>query len=146
MQGKELLRDMMNTYFMLVTMITALFWVLGTCCFPDVAFGYEAFANPLSYAACGTIPNVVMYSKKELTGKQYVVRKVIQLVLVEIIVMWVALPVLKNREGWVGVAALLALSVLLIFVLTHVVEWFQDSVSAKKMNEDLLLFQQIHES
>lgn len=144
MQGKELLKDMMNTYFMLVTMITAVFFLLGTYFFPDIQFGYNAFANPLLYALYGTLPNVVMYSKRELTRKQYVFRKVIQLVLVEVIALWIAVPVFK--EGQENVVVLLALSILFIFVLTHIVEWFQNSVTAKKMNEDLLLFQQIHES
>ena len=47
--------------------------------------------------------------------KQVLIRKTIQLVLVEII------------------------------VLTHVIEWYQDSISAKKMTEELLVFQKKYE-
>ena len=56
-----------------------------------------------------------MYAKKELTMKQVLIRKTIQLVLVEII------------------------------VLTHVIEWYQDSISAKKMTEELWVFQKKYE-
>ena len=70
MRGKELLNDMIYTYFMLVTMISAVMALLGIRFIPDASFGYEAFKMPLIYAAYGTLPNVVMYARQELTRKQ----------------------------------------------------------------------------
>ena len=67
MRGKELIRDMINTYFMLTTMILVVMAVLGTYFMPEVRFGYAQFKVPLIYAAWGTLPNIVMYAKKELT-------------------------------------------------------------------------------
>lgn len=64
MRGKELLNDMIYTYFMLVTMILVIMAVLGTQFMPDARFGYQEFASPLIYAAFGTLPNLVMYTKK----------------------------------------------------------------------------------
>ena len=90
MQGKELIRDMINTYFMLVAMITAVMAILGTCFMPEIKFGYEGFFVPLKYAAYATLPNMVMYSKKELNIRQFLFRKILQLILVEIIIITVA--------------------------------------------------------
>ena len=47
---------MVNTYFMLATMILAAMAVLGTYFMPEVTFGYEQFETPLIYAAWGTLP------------------------------------------------------------------------------------------
>lgn len=144
MQGKELIRDMVNTYFMLATMILVVMALLGTYFMPEVSFGYEAFKTPLIYAAYGTLPNVIMYAKKELTLKQFLVRKVMQFILVEVIVIAVAIPteVFKAEKA---VVVALAISIFLIYILTHLIEWFQNCVTAKQMTEELLNFQQKHE-
>ena len=144
MRGKELMNDMIYTYFMLVTMILAVMMILGTYFMPDVRFGYEAFGAPLKYAAWGTLPNMVMYAKKELTLKQFLIRKTIQLVLVEIIVITIAIPAQIFETGKIEVVAALAVGILIVYILTHMIEWFQNYTMAKKMTEELLAFQKNH--
>ena len=145
MSGKELIRDMINTFFMLTTMILVVMMVLGTYFMPEIRFGYDQFKVPLIYAAWGTIPNIVMYAKKELTMKQMLIRKMIQLVLVEIIVLAVALPAELRENGNNELVISLVICVFVIYVLTHVIEWYQDGVTAKKMTEELLVFQKKYE-
>ena len=145
MQVKELINDMIYTYFMLVTMILGVMAVLGMHFMPDVRFGYEAFGLPLIYAGFGTLPNIIMYAKKELTMKQFLVRKTIQLVLVEIIVINVAIPAEIIDAEKTEVVVSLAISILVVYVLTHLIEWFQNYAVAKKMTEELLNFQRNHE-
>ena len=144
MKGKELINDMIYTYFMLVTMILGVMTVLGMHFMPDVKFGYEAFGNPLIYAAFGTMPNIIMYAKKELTMKQFLIRKMIQLILVEVIVIAVAVPNEMIKEGKTEVVVSLAISILVVYILTHLIEWFQNYTVAKKMTDELLNFQRNH--
>ena len=145
MRGKELIQDMINTYFMLTTMILVVMTVLGTYYMPEVRFGYEQFKTPLKYAAWGTLPNIVMYAKKELTMKQMLIRKIIQLILIEVIILAVALPtdIIENKNNALIIS--LMSCVFVIYVLTHVVEWYQNSVTAQKMTEELVSFQQKYE-
>ena len=145
MRGKELIQDMINTYFMLTTMILVVMTVLGTYYMPEVRFGYEQFKTPLKYAAWGTLPNIVMYAKKELTMKQMLIRKIIQLILIEVIILAVALPtdIIENKNNTLIIS--LMSCVFVIYVLTHVVEWYQNSVTAQKMTEELVSFQQKYE-
>ncbi len=145
MQGKELMRDMINTYFMLVTMISGVMLILGVNFMPDASFGYEAFKMPLIYAAFGTLPNIVMYSKKELTMKQLLFRKTIQLILVEVIVVAVAVPAEVIKEGKTELIMSLVISILFVYILTHLIDWYQNYLAAKKMTEELLAFQRNHE-
>lgn len=145
MQGKELIRDMINTYFMLVTMITGVMAILGMHFIPDVQFGYEAFFTPLKYAAYGTLPNMVMYARKELTVRQFLFRKILQLLLVEIIVVAVAVPMDAVKNGGTEMVVSLAGSIFIIYILTHVIDWFQNYNTAKQMTEELLNFQRKHE-
>ena len=143
MQGKELIRDMINTYFMLVTMIAGVMALLGQAFFPDASFGYEPYATLLIYAAYGTLPNLVLYAKRELTMKQLLIRKSIQLLLVEVIVIMVALPAETIVRGGTEVVVL-AVCIFVIYILTHLIEWFQNCSVAKQMTEELLSFQQNH--
>ena len=145
MNGKELMNDMIYTYFMLVTMILGVMAVLGMYFFPDAKFGYESFATPLIYAAYGTLPNMIMYGKKEFTMKQLLVRKIIQLILVEVIIISVAIPKELIEAGRSEVVVSLAISILVIYIVTHIIEWFQNCVTAKKLTEELLIFQQNHQ-
>ena len=130
---------------MLVTMILAVMMILGMYFMPDVTFGYEAFGIPLIYAGFGTLPNVIMYAKKELTMKQFLIRKTIQLVLVEVIVVAVAVPHDIIQEGKIALVVSLTVSILVVYILTHLIEWFQNYTMAKKMTEELLNFQRNHE-
>ncbi len=144
MRGKELVLDMVNTYFMLVTMISGVMMILGMYFFPNARFGYEAFGIPFIYAAWGTLPNIIMYAKKELPVKQFLIRKLIQLVLVEVIVIAIAIPDEIIDEGRTEVVVSLAVSIFVIYILTHLIEWFQNCAVAKRMTEELLTFQQNH--
>ena len=47
--------------------------------------------------------------------------------------------------GQIEVVVSLAISILIIYILTHLVEWFQNSVEAKRMTEELLRFQKKQE-
>jgi len=98
----------------------------------------------LIYAALGTLPNIVMYAKKELTLKQLIIRKAIQLVLVEIIVITVVIPEEIFKSGEISVVIALAICICLVFVLTHIIEWYQDYIAANKMTEELIRFQRNH--
>ena len=39
----------------------------------------------------------------------------------------------------------LAVSILIIYILTHLIDWFQNYTTAKQMTEELLKFQQRQE-
>ncbi len=145
MRGKELLNDMIFTYFMLVSMISAVMAVLGMRFIPDASFGYEAFKMPLIYAAYGTLPNVVMYAREELTRKQFLIRKIIQLILIEVIVITVALPAQLLKEKNLEIIVSLGISIFVVFLLTHLIDWFLNYTSAKRMTGELLIFQKKHE-
>lgn len=142
MHGKEFIRNMMVSYFSLVTLITVVIFAMGLYLEPDARFGYDAFAAPLIYGACGILPNAVMYTKRELTVKEFLVRKVIQFILIEAIVLFVAFYGsdirIKQKEIIIGVGV----SVFIVYVVSHIIDWVLDYVSARRMTEELIKMQQ----
>lgn len=73
------------------------------------------------------------------------IRKAIQLVLVEIIVIAVVVPAEMFKDGKMDVVVWLAISILVVYILTHLIEWFLNCAVAKQMTEELLTFQRNHE-
>lgn len=145
MSKKEFLNDLISTYFTLVTLITALMFGMGMCIYPEEAIGYKAYAAPLVYAACGLLPNLLMYSKRELSIKEFCVRKVLQLVLVEVLVLTVAFYESDEQVRTSPLVFNVGMGIFIVFVLCHVVSWLQGCLSAKKLTEALVLLQQTAE-
>lgn len=142
MHGKEFLINLITTYFALVTLITIAILILGSYFAPEASFGYIAFASPLIYGACGVIPTAVMYSKRELTMKEIVIRKIIQFFLVEGIVLAVTFQSLDIHTEQRKVLISMAICVFIIFILAHIISWIQNYMSARQMTKELILFQQ----
>ena len=128
---------MMTVYFTLVTLITAAILLLGLYMEPEAEFGYSAFAEPLIFAACGTLPCVVMISRHELPIKAYIRRKIMQLILIELLVIWVSGARIED-----GSALQFAISILLIFLCVHGISWLQECYAARQMTADLICLQE----
>ena len=141
MHGKEFIIDVIRTYFTVVTFINVIMWIVGTQIAPDNLFGYEAFRAPLVYGAVGVFPNIVMYSRRELSVKELWIRKALQLMLIEICVLFVVFhdvaPVFRQPE----IVAKVGIGIVIIYVVSTIIDGIQDYLSAKKMTEELMKFQ-----
>ena len=142
MHGKEFAIEFIRTYFSVVTLVNVAILIMGLQITPDRRFGYDAFAAPLIYGAAGTLPNIVMYSKRELKVKELVVRKILQFILIEISVLFAAFY--NQTEIWEKQEVIIsvAISILVIYVIASLIDWIQNSISAKQMTVDLMKFQE----
>lgn len=137
MNKKEFLRNIGVSFFIVVTCVNVAMGVLGLIFEPEQRFGYEAFFMPILYGIIGIIPSAVISSKKELTVKQMVYRKILEIFFVELLLtgfLW------SNdvREGPV-IASFMA-SVFLICILVELVLWLLNISAARRLNEDLAKF------
>ena len=138
---KEHLRTQLAGFFISVTLINLAMLILGCWLEPDLEFGYQAFAYPLIYGVIGSIPGLVMYSKKELTVKQTLIREVIQMFMVVAIIIGFMFGRFKNIPDVIPQLIGVSVSVMIIYVLVHVFGWLIDLKTANKMTEDLKKFQ-----
>lgn len=139
---KEHLRTNLGSFFICVTLINVAMFVLGRMLEPDLKFGYEAFAYPLIYGVIGSIPGLVMYSKKELTMKQTIIREIIQMFLVIAVIIGFMFGRFKFiPDIWPQIIGV-SISVMIIYVLVHVFGWLIDLKTANIMMEDLKKFQE----
>ncbi len=139
---REHLRTQLAGFFISVTLINVAMFVLGLMLQPDYRFGYEAFAYPLLYGIIGSIPGLVMYSKKELTVKQTLIREFIQMMLIVALIIAFMFGRFKITSEYLPQIAGVSISVMIIYVLVHFFGWLMDLKTAKIMTEDLKAFQE----
>lgn len=141
MSLKDFFKSMMSSYFVIVTLINVSTYVLGVMYRPEEQFGYDAFLSPLVYGALGILPVCVMYSKKELTLKQVIFRKILQFILLEILLIGFGFGHSKLTVENMELIISFGLSVFVIFVLVHIISWVLDLQQARQMTMDLLSYQ-----
>ena len=145
MQGKELLSKMFRNYFVLVTLINAVIFVSGSIAQPDARFGYSVFIMPLIYAFAGILPQAVMYSRHEPSIKEVLLRKFIQLLLIECLVNGIILGEDVLRPENTDVLKTISVCVVLVYVFANIISWILDSVSARMLMGELAEYQKRNE-
>ena len=139
---KEHLKTCLGNYFICVTLINVAILILGCMLEPEVKFGYEVFVYPLIYGFLGTLPGLVMFSRKELTIGQTIVREVIQLFLVVAIIVGFMFGRYISVPGAAPKIIGVAISVVIIYILVTFFGWLIDLRMADKMTEELKNYQE----
>jgi len=142
MKGKEFLRDTAMTFFIIVTCVNIAIYVLGKTLQGDVLLTYDAFLSPIIYGVCGSIPNLVMYSNRELTVKEILARKILQLILLEVLLVFIAFGNINSGVADVNLILPFCIAVFLVYLAVHILSWLVDSRTAKSMTLDLESFQE----
>lgn len=141
MSFKEHLKSVLLSYFAIVTLVDFAIFILGSIFRPDEQFGYEAFLSPLLYGAIALVPMLLIYSRRELTLKQQIIREVFKLIAIEaaLLIFGFGLENLSSDNFWIIISFVGA--VIVIFFMVHFIEWLLDVRVAKQLNSNLKDFQ-----
>ena len=139
---REHLKNNLMSFFIIVTLVNIAIFLSGMILAPDEKIGYTAFIVPVIDGVLGIIPGLVMYSKRELSVKQMAVREVIQLISIELIIF-------LFMFGFSGVPAeqvprliVVIGSVAVVFVAVKGIMYLFDFRTARRMTDELKLFQE----
>lgn len=138
---KDMIKDFFEGFFISVTLINLAMFILGLLFRPDQRFGYEVFIYPLIYGLIGMIPILVVRTQKELSVKQIIIRKIMQLFLLMVLLLGCIFGQSLKDPNRIPAIIGVAFSIVLIYVLVNVIEWMMDERTAKDMTEDLLQMQ-----
>ena len=142
MDKKEYIKTIVRNFFFISTLVNFVIFLLGSLFQPDARFGYDAFLAPMIYAALSLLPAGLTYSPRELTVKELIVRKAIQLALIEVIVLLLGFGLDHLRAMEPLLIASLGISIAVVYVLVNLIEWFTASKKAMTLTEELKAFQQ----
>jgi hypothetical protein len=126
-------------YFIITTCITAAIGVLGMSLDPSAKFGYESFFSPLIFGLISLVPSLVTYSRKEISYRQAVIRKILYLFLLEGLLIFFGFwsKILTNIID----SMFFGITVIIVFILVNIISWQIDRKEAVKINSVLKSFQ-----
>lgn len=138
----ERIRETAMSFFISTTLINIAMYFMGIILRPGQRFGYEALIYPVVYGALSCIPNILVSSDKEMSIIQLMIRKIIKLfMIIAILLVFMFYGNEPNRE-MVGMACIVSFSIVVIYVIVHVIEWLLDLRTARQMMYDLNRFQE----
>ena len=139
---KERIRDILNSFFISVTLINVAMFILGRILEPTQVFGYEVFLYPLIYGFIGTIPTMLIIDKKELSVKRELIRNVMKMLLLIVLMLAFMFGGREITSELIAATVGVSLSIVIIFILVNLIIWWLDLKTAKDMTEDLIKYQQ----
>lgn len=135
MSFTEFSKKLLTNYFIIVTGITVAIAVLGMSFYPKANLPYDAFFSPLILGAAATLPSYVLYSKKELSFKLMLFRRVLHFIL--LVITQLGIAYLSGLLKSIQLTIMLFLSVLVVYLFTSAIGWIIDSKTAVDINEGL---------
>ncbi|MED9970082.1 MAG: hypothetical protein UFA98_08755 [Ruminococcus sp.] len=140
MTVREFIISRVQLFFFLVTLILTATVILGALYDPQRELRYVDLLSPLFIAACCILPTCVTYYKKEPSVRQYVIRQIIELALIEAVVMLLisAPEGIEKPLFYLVLGAVIAL----IYILAMVMMWLQKYQQSKKLTKQLHNLQQ----
>ena len=136
---KERITETAKYFFISTVLINAAMYVTGSILAPDQTFGYEVMIYPLIYGFLACIPSFIMYTNRELSVRQALIRKIIQLVIIAAIVEMTVFG--GHISGYGMQAAAVAASVVVIYLAVLLIRYKIDQRTAQEMTDQLKSFQ-----
>lgn len=133
---KETIKKLAEVFLTCHFLISAAIGVCGLLLEPDTSLGYEDMFAPALMAFLCTLPTLLTVRNERLTLKQIVFRKIVQVLLVEIIVLSM-IHFGFNGIDSVGSAVIVAAAVLLVFAGASLADWAREYMDAEDLNRRL---------
>lgn len=141
MSRKDYLKNILMSYFIIVTLINIAMFVLGMIFERNRSFGYEAFVFPLIYGLLGILPSFLFYSKKMLATTQMLLRKVFRFLCLEFIILTFFY---MNGIKKIDIIISMAVTIAIIDILSEMFSFLIDSRKAIIMTRELKEYQNRH--
>lgn len=138
---KEFIISRFQLFFFLVTLILIAEYVIGVFAAPDQVLHNKDLLGPVAAAGLCIIPTCVTYYKKEPTLKQYFVRLIIQLVLIETVMFIAANPDMGNGMSEAQVRIMIGAATFIIYVLAVLIMYCRNYRQSKALTSELKKFQ-----
>ena len=134
MSFKNFFIKTINTFFIIVTLVSVAMGVSGLIFAPDAAFSYGILFSPVIFGLLSVLPHFVFYSKKELSFKAQILRAILHLFLLEILL--VSFVMIVNKISFINMIPII-IAIFIVDVLVHLISWGLDCRLAASLNESL---------
>jgi len=135
MRLSELIKRLFIHYFLIFSGSIISAMIYCRFFYPDFSMGLVELDGMMLLALAGDLPLCVFYSKKELTTKQYRIRAVIHVIILEIVMLY-GLSRFGAYESF-GEGAALFFLILAVYLVIKLISYMIDVKTADYINERL---------
>ena len=135
MSFKAFIKKCVMEYFIITTCVTAAIAILGLSLDPTAKLSYEAYFSPLIFGLVSLAPSFVTYSRKELSFRQALVRKVLHVVVLEATL--IAFGFWARIFHRAADAFFFGLAVFAVYIIVNLISWQLDKKDAGDINKTL---------
>lgn len=139
MSFRDFLKECAMQFFIITTCVNVATALIGPVLHPQMTFGFYVFYSPVLSGILGTIPSIILYSKKELNLRQTIVRKVVHLIVLEALL--TGLAWLNGNLSSVFTTLLFVFMVFMVYLAVNLISWALGSREAKHINAGLKALQ-----
>lgn len=139
MSLKAFLKRCLMEYFIITTCVTAAIGILGLSLDPTAKVGYEGYFSPLIFGLVSLVPSIATYSRRELTLRQTLIRKLFHFTLLE--AMLIAFGHWTGILHGFGDTVYFALAVFIVNLAVNLISWHLGSREANEINKTLKTLQ-----
>lgn len=139
MSFRSFLKECVLRFFIIATCVGIATALVGPVLMPSRTLEFSAFFSPPIAALLATLPSLILYSKKELTLKQTILRKVLHLLMLEALLTVVAW--LCRNVSTLGETLLFVAVVFVIYIAVALISLRLQNKDAKQINEGLKALQ-----
>lgn len=137
---KETMKKLIEVFLICHFLINLAIGVCGMLLGPDTKLGYGDLFVPSLMAFLCTLPTLLTIQPEKLTVKQIVLRKILQVLMVEAIVLSMIHFGFHGINS-IGGAFTVVVSVLLVFAGVSLVDWARGCMEAEDLNRRLAQLQ-----
>ena len=137
---KEIIKRLLEVFLICHFVISMGIGIAGSIIKPGIVLTYEDLFEPAVMALLCTIPTLLTIRTDELSIKQLVFRKIIQILIVEGIILSLTYFGTNGLHS-VGEFLIVFIAVLLVFAGISLLDWASSYFEAKELNRMLLQMQ-----
>lgn len=130
------IKKMLSDYILVQAEIALSFGIIGTVFARDVSISFSYFFLPAILGLICMLPCVVVYLKEDMTVKQVMIQRVVEWIVLELVILWVAYKMVGDVPGKMGYVVM-ACSILFFDVATYGISYYLERREAADINKKL---------
>ncbi|MBP9997444.1 MAG: hypothetical protein KBT19_09315 [Lachnospiraceae bacterium] len=141
MNLKDFAKKQLFDFFIITTCVNFVMCIMGMTFAADTQLSYEIMIYPPLYGLFGTIPSWILYTKRELSTRQLIIRKILEFLCLEVLLILLTFGGGNLRKENAPIIASFAVSVLAVVGCVNVVGWIFNNRQAKQLTKELIQYQ-----
>ena len=134
--NRTVIKRMVSDYILVQAEIALSFGIVGSIFAGDVSITFSYFFLPAVLGLICMLPCIIVYVKEDMTVKQVMIQRIVEWVVLEAVILWIAYKMVGDVPGVAGYVAM-AVSILVFDVASYVISYYLEKREADDVNVKL---------